>query len=87
LSSGPLDGLLTPFNPLTKESPVARVLPPGLSEKDFDTAIERFRDVVGEKYVRIEDGDLGRYRDPYPVGGEPPAGASAAVSPASSLAR
>ena len=62
---------------------MARVLPPGLSEKDFDAAIERFRDVVGEKYVRTEDGDLGRYRDPYPIGGEPPAGASAAVSPAS----
>jgi 4-cresol dehydrogenase (hydroxylating) len=61
---------------------VVRVLPPGLSEPAFDDAIKRFRDVVGEQYVRTEDGELGRYRDPYPVGGEPAAGASAAVSPA-----
>jgi 4-cresol dehydrogenase (hydroxylating) flavoprotein subunit len=60
---------------------VPRILPPGLSDADFEAAIARFRDVVGDKYVRTEDGDLARYRDPYPVGGEPAAGASAAVSP------
>src|SRR4051794_7526381 len=66
-----------------KESPVARLLPPGLPESDFDAAIARFRDVVGDKYVVTEDGDLVRYRDPYPVGSEPAAGASAAISPES----
>jgi 4-cresol dehydrogenase (hydroxylating) len=60
---------------------VARLLPPGLSESDFDAAIARFRNVVGDKYVVTEDGDLARYRDPYPVGTEPATGASAAISP------
>ena len=60
---------------------MARVLPPGLAESDFDAAIARFKDVVGDKYVVTEAGDLARYRDPYPVGSEPAAGASAAVSP------
>ena len=63
---------------------MARLLPPGLSESEFDAALARFREVVGEKYVVIEDGDLTRYRDPYPVGGEPAAGASAAVVPETS---
>ena len=45
---------------------MARVLPPGLSEKDFDAAIDRFRDVVGEKYVVTEDGDLGPLPRPVP---------------------
>jgi 4-cresol dehydrogenase (hydroxylating) flavoprotein subunit len=62
---------------------VARLLPPGLSESDFDTAIARFREVVGDKFVATEDGDLARYRDPYPVGSEPATGASAAISPES----
>jgi 4-cresol dehydrogenase (hydroxylating) len=57
------------------------VLPPELSESSLDAAIARFREVVGEKYVLTEDGDLARYRDPYPIGGEPAAGASAAVAP------
>ncbi|MFW3171989.1 FAD-binding oxidoreductase [Geodermatophilus sp. CPCC 206100] len=60
---------------------MARLLPPGLSESEFDAATARFREVVGEKYVVTDDGDLARYRDPYPVGGEPAAGASAAVVP------
>lgn len=49
---------------------MARVLPPGLSEQDFDAAIARFREVVGDKYVTTDDGALARYRDPYPVGSE-----------------
>jgi 4-cresol dehydrogenase (hydroxylating) len=60
---------------------VPRILPPGMSDSDFEAAIARFREVVGEKHVLTEDGDLARYRDPYPVGGQPPVGASAAVAP------
>ncbi|OJG06103.1 4-cresol dehydrogenase [hydroxylating] flavoprotein subunit [Pseudonocardia autotrophica] len=60
-----------------------RVLPPGLDPAKFDEAIARFRAVVGDKYVLTEDGDLARFRDPYPVGSELAAGASAVVSPES----
>ena len=59
----------------------SRILPPGVSPEQFDAAIARFRSVVGDKYVLTEDGDLARLRDPYPVGGDLPAGASAVVSP------
>lgn len=59
----------------------ARVLPPGLSAEQFDAALARFREIVGDKYVLDEDGDLSRYRDPYPVGTEGSTEPSAVVLP------
>jgi FAD binding domain-containing protein len=60
---------------------LSRILPPGVSREQLGEAITRFREVVGDKYVLTEDGDLARFRDPYPVGADLPAGASAVVSP------
>jgi len=58
-----------------------RALPPGVSEEQFTSAIARFREIVGDKYVLTEDGDVERYRDPYPVGAEPGCHPVAVVSP------
>lgn len=61
--------------------PARRVLPPDVTPERFDAAIARFREVVGDKYVLTDDGDLAKFRDPYPVGADLGDGASAAVSP------
>lgn len=62
---------------------MTRILPPGLNEQQFDTALQRFRDVVGDKWVLSDAADLAAFQDPYPVGAEPNYLPSAVVSPAS----
>jgi len=46
-------------------------LPPGVSERDFASALEEFRRVVGDAWVFSSDADLDLYRDAYsPLRGE-----------------
>ena len=58
-------------------------LPPGISERDFDRALERFRAAVGGEWVFSSDEDVALYRDAYSIyWGEPEERvASAAVAP------
>jgi 4-cresol dehydrogenase (hydroxylating) len=47
-------------------------VPPGLSETDWNTAIEEFRGSVGTQWVFTSDEDVALYRDAYsPAWGEP----------------
>jgi len=59
------------------------VLPPGVGERDFSTAIDAFREVAGDGNVWTEPEELERYRDPYPPSGPSVNRASAAVAPGS----
>jgi hypothetical protein len=45
-------------------TPLDPVLPPGVSKENFDVAIRRFKDVVGEDQVYQGDA-LAEYIDPY----------------------
>ena len=58
-------------------------LPPGISEGDFNDALRRIADVVGDTWVFRSDEDLALYRDAYsPLWGEEEERvASAAVAP------
>ena len=58
-------------------------VPPGVSERDFERALARFRSVVGADWVFTSDDDVALYRDAYsPFWGEPEEKvASAAVAP------
>ena len=60
-------------------------VPPGVSERDFERAVARFRSVVGADWVFTSDEDVGLYRDAYsPLVSEPEEKvASAAVAPES----
>jgi len=60
-------------------------LPPGISQRDFDRALERFRNAVGDQWVFSSDEDVALYRDAYSIfWGEPEERvASAAVAPES----
>ena len=60
---------------------MTRTLPPGVPEERFDTALQRFRDVVGDKWVMSEVAELESFRDPYPVGAEEAFIPSAVISP------
>ena len=63
---------------------MTRTLPPGVSDERFDAALQRFRDVVGDKWVLSTADELEAFRDPYPVGAaEARHAASAVVSPES----
>lgn len=44
--------------------PLNSVLPPGVSQDVFDTAIEKYRNVVGKEQV-YHGNDLAEYIDPY----------------------
>lgn len=44
--------------------PVPRLIPPGVSEADFERALEEFRTVVGATHVITGEG-LVEYVDPY----------------------
>jgi FAD/FMN-containing dehydrogenase len=45
--------------------------PPGISERDFASALEEFRSAVGAEQVFTSDDDLNLYRDAYsPFKGE-----------------
>ncbi|KAL6709794.1 hypothetical protein ACN47E_001223 [Coniothyrium glycines] len=44
--------------------PLNTVLPPGIKQSDFDAAIARYRNVVGDDQVYLVD-DLAEYIDPY----------------------
>ena len=59
--------------------------PPGISERDFSTALQEFANAIGGDWVFKSDEDLKLYRDAYsPFWGEPEERlASAAVAPAS----
>jgi len=64
------------------EDAMPRLLPPDVSEQDFDLAIAEFQTIVGDKWVISEPAELAQYADPYPVGegyGQAP---SVVVSPA-----
>jgi (+)-pinoresinol hydroxylase len=41
------------------------VLPPGVSQQQFDTAIVRLKEVVGEQWVFTSDADVHAYRDHF----------------------
>ncbi len=58
-------------------------VPPGVSPKDFASALARFRGVVGEEWVFTSDEDLEPYRDAYSILWDEPEEkiASAAVAP------
>ena len=58
-------------------------LPPGVSERDFNTTLERFSNIVGDEWVFSSDEDVALYRDAYSIyWGEPEERvASAAVAP------
>jgi 4-cresol dehydrogenase (hydroxylating) len=57
--------------------------PPGVNERDFQRAIDRFVSVVGEEWVFTSDADVALYRDAYSplVGEAEEKTASAAVAP------
>ena len=59
----------------------ARVLPPGLSEGEFDAVLDRFRSALGDEWVKASAEELERCRDPYPVAGDREFAPSAAVLP------
>jgi (+)-pinoresinol hydroxylase len=58
-------------------------VPPGVSNKDFSDALQRFEEAVGKEWVFTSDEDVALYRDAYsPFWGEPDElVASAAVAP------
>jgi hypothetical protein len=58
-------------------------LPPGIAERDFNRALERFRNAVGDEWVFSSDEDVALYRDAYSIyWGEPEERlTSAAVGP------
>lgn len=60
------------------------LIPYGVTEADFHSALDKFRAIVGRNWVFTEAQDIGTYRDSYsPVWGEPEERlASAAVAPA-----
>ncbi|MGD8809497.1 MAG: FAD-binding oxidoreductase [Gammaproteobacteria bacterium] len=60
-------------------------LPPGVSERDFNRALERFASIIGSQWVFSDDADVALYRDAYsPLVNEPgEKTASGAVAPAS----
>jgi (+)-pinoresinol hydroxylase len=59
------------------------VMPAGVSERDFNRALEQFRNTVGSEWVFSSDEDVALYRDAYSIfWGEPEERlASAAVAP------
>ena len=59
------------------------ILPRGVRQTDFDSAIARWREIVGEEWVFTSDADVALYRDAYsPLWNEPEEkAASAAVAP------
>ena len=58
-------------------------VPPGVGERDFDTALREFEAAVGEQWVFTSDEDVALYRDAYSVfkGDDEEIVASAAVAP------
>ena len=62
---------------------MTRTLPPGVSDERFDAALQRFRDIVGDKWVLSTADELEAFRDPYPVGAAEANMPSAVVSPES----
>lgn len=62
---------------------MSTILPPGVSERDFSTAIDAFRKVVGDENVLTTPEEMERYRDPYSPSGANVNRASAAVAPGS----
>jgi (+)-pinoresinol hydroxylase len=45
--------------------------PPGISDRDFQTALRRIGDIVGREWVFSSDEDVALYRDAYsPLWGE-----------------
>jgi hypothetical protein len=59
-------------------------IPPGVSGRDFERALDSFRAAVGADWVFTSDEDVALYRDAYSIyWGEPEERlASAAVAPA-----
>jgi 4-cresol dehydrogenase (hydroxylating) len=68
------------MNVVTK---IDRIVPPGISESDFEKAIAAMRKVVGDKAVITDGAGLGRYLDPYSLVDDDRFTPSAAVLPGS----
>jgi 4-cresol dehydrogenase (hydroxylating) flavoprotein subunit len=62
---------------------MSRMLPPGVTQENFESALKEFADVVGDKWLISEQAELTQFNDPYPVGESVAAGPSAVVSPGS----
>lgn len=46
---------------------MTRILPPDVSETDFDTALDRFREVLGNQHVLSTEQELKEFDDPFPA--------------------
>lgn len=66
---------------MTTASGGTRVLPPDVSEADFETALAEFRRIVGEEWVYDSPEDVAPYEDAFPVTGEDTYTPSAVVCP------
>jgi hypothetical protein len=62
---------------------ITMAIPPGMTQEDFNTALQEFENVVGGDWVFTSDEDVALYKDAYsPLMGEPEEiVASAAVAP------
>jgi 4-cresol dehydrogenase (hydroxylating) len=60
---------------------LTRILPPNLSEAQFDRALAGWGAVVGEQHVVSSDAELASYRDPFAPGQAAAFAASAALRP------
>lgn len=60
---------------------MSRILPPDVSEADFDAALGRFRDVLGAQWVLSTEEELAPFRDPFPTTNDDRFVPGAVVSP------
>lgn len=60
---------------------MTRILPPDVSEADFDTALEEFRTLLGPEWVQASEEELEAFNDPYPTTNDDRFKPGAVVSP------
>ncbi|MEW1821685.1 FAD-binding oxidoreductase [Arthrobacter sp. NPDC080031] len=46
---------------------MSRILPPDVTESEFNTALDKFRAVLGAEHVLATEEELAPYRDPFPT--------------------
>src|SRR5699024_9472154 len=68
---GPCHIFLVQRAPSKGENLMSRILPPDVSEADFDAALEKFRTALGTEHVLWQPEDLKEFHDPYPTTSEP----------------